>query len=170
VWATDFGGNAVYRVNPDLTIDTINGAATTANGVFFDENRSILYWSQYNLGRVHMIPIDEMDGSPGASTMVADLTGQTDGLTMDICGHIYAVDQAGGGACRIDRVHLDEDGNLAPEGVVEIAGAADLPNGCSNAQFGYGFGDENDERLFTVGVDGDVYRIDVGVEGYLIPF
>ena len=170
VWASDFGGNAIYRVNPNLSIDTINAAAPTANGVFFDENRSILYWSQYNLGQLHAIPIDEMDGSAGASSMVADLTGTTDGLTMDVCGHIYAVDQNGGGACRIDRVHLDEAGDLSGDGVVEVAGVADLPGGCSNAQFGFGFGDEHDEMLFTVGVNGDVYRVDVQVPGYPIPF
>lgn len=171
VWVTDFGGNAIYRVNPDLSIDLVSGTTMQPNGIFFDEDRRLLYWSRYGTGELHAIPIDDA-GQAGASMLVADLAGQTDGITMDICGHIYAVDQAGGGGmnpCRVDRVHLLEDGSLAPEGVVEIAGGGDLGNGCSNAQFGYGFGDENDERLFVTGVLGDIYVIDVGIEGYPIP-
>lgn len=171
VWATDFGGNAIYKVNPDLTVDLVSDTTMQPNGIFFDEDRGLLFWSRYGTGELHAIPIDDM-GEPGADMLVTDLVGQTDGITMDACGHIYAVDQAGGGGmnpCRVDRVHLEPDGSLAAEGVVEIAGGGDLGNGCSNAQFGYGFGDENDQSLFVTGVLGNIYVIDVGVEGYAIP-
>jgi hypothetical protein len=171
VWVTDFGGNAIYRVDSDLSIDLISDTTQQPNGIFFDEDRSILYWSRYGTGELHALPIDGA-GDPGASALVTDLAGQTDGITMDACGHIYAVDQGGGAGlnpCRIDRVHLDAAGDLAPEGVVEIAGAGDLGNGCSNAQFGYGFGDANDRSLFVTATPGDIYVVEVGVEGYPIP-
>ena len=170
-WVTDFGGNAIYRVDSAQAVHLVDAVTTQPNGVFFDEERRLLFWTRYGTSELHSIPIDDAYDA-GADSLVVNLAGQTDGITMDACGHIYAVDQAGGGGmnpCRIDRVHLDEDGALAAEGVVEIAGGGDIGNGCSNAQFGYGFGDDNDRHLFVTAIPGDIYVIDVGIEGYPIP-
>jgi hypothetical protein len=167
-WVSDFGGNAIYRIDSTQTVHPVTDLSTQPNGIFFDENRRILFWTRYGTSELHSFPIDD-DYEAGADALVVNLAGQTDGITMDVCGHIYAVDQAGGGSCRIDRVHLTEDGELAPEGVVEIAGGGDIGTGCSNAQFGYGFGDDNDRSLFVTAISGDIYIVDVGIEGYPIP-
>lgn len=169
IWATSFGDGIVYRVNPDLTVDEITPGAT-ANGVFYDENRSMLFYTIYGQGQLWRIPIAG-DGTPGAAVMVADLAGLSDGVTLDVCGNAYVVDQAGGGGmnpCRLDRVWIDENGDLGPNGVEEIAAAGTMGNGCSNAQFGFGFGDDLDETLFMTSDAGAVHTIEVGVPGHPI--
>ena len=144
-----------------------------ANGLFYDENRQVLYWVRYNSSQLWRAPV--ADGVVGAPVATVNLDGFSDGLSMDECGNLYVVDQGGlaGGPCRIDRIPLDAAG--APDGtpddstVVEIAGAGDLGNSCANAQFGYGFGNEYDQALFVTGQLGAVYRVQVGVGGYDIP-
>lgn len=172
-WITDFNGGGIARLDPagpsiEVVVDQ---NVNQANGVFFDEDRGVLFYTLYGPSQLWSVAIDA-DGNAGTPAMVTDLDGNSDGVTLDACGNAYVVDQGGGaqGAnpCRIDRIFLDDDGNLGAGGVEEIAAANDLGNGCSNAQFGFGFGDSNDSALFVIGIAGDVYRIDVGVPGYAI--
>ena len=164
LWVTDFSADTVSRVNADLTVDVIATVQNQANGVWFDEDRSVVFWTIYGPSQLWRADIDA-EGNPGAPIPVADLTGSSDGIAMDECGNAYVVDQAGGGPCRIDRVFLDAAGDVGPGGVEEIASAGDVGNGCANGAFGVGFGDENDRSLFVTGLSGDVYRIHLGVGG-----
>ena len=168
IWVSDYFGDTISRITADgSNVETvINTNANSANGVFFDENRNVLYWANYQSSQIWSAPVTA--GVVGAPAGVVDLEGFSDGITMDECGNLYVVDQggvAGDTPCRIDRIPLNEAG--AQDGdVVEIAPAGSLGNGCANAQFGYGFGDENDQAMFVTGQQGGVYRVEAGVSGY----
>jgi DNA-binding beta-propeller fold protein YncE len=170
LWVSDYFGDTVSRIDiASGTVETVvDTQANSANGVFFDEQRSILYWATYQSSRIWSATIN--GPQVGAPTLVADLEGFSDGITMDECGHLYVVDQggvAGDTPCRIDRITLDANG--APYGeVVELAPAGSLGNGCANAQFGYGFDNEFDQAMFVTGQQGGVYRVQVGISGYPI--
>jgi len=170
LWVSDYFGDSITRIDPDAgTLETVvTTQANAANGLFFDENRSIIFWANYQSSQIWSAPVN--NGVVGAPVGVADLQGFSDGMTMDECGNLYVVDQGGqqgNNPCRIDRIPLDATGQVAGD-VVEIASAGELGNACANAQFGYGFGDENDRSLFITGQAGNVYRMGVGVEGYAI--
>jgi hypothetical protein len=167
VWVTDFSANEVVRIDSARNRTTIasGAAATQPNGIVYDDVRGMLFWSTYTASELWRAPIDGV-GTPGTPVMVVDLAGTSDGITLDVCGNIYVVDHNEGGSSRVDRVFLDEDGDL--DGAVqEIAGMSQLVSNCANAQFGYGFG-AYEQSLFVVGPPGDVYAIDLQIDGHLI--
>lgn len=169
IWISDYFGDSISRIDPvaQTVVEVIGNNANTANGVFFDEQRGMLYWANYSQSQIWGAVIT--DGTAGAPIPIIDLEGVSDGMTMDECGNLYVVDQGGiqgNMPCRIDRIALDEAGQNGE--VFEIASAGDLGNGCANAQFGYGFGDSNDQAMFVTGQAGNVYRIEIGLSGYPI--
>lgn len=171
IWISDYFGDSVSVIDPGGgTVDTVvNNQANNANGVFLDEQRGILYWANYNAGQIWSATVNE--GVVGAPVPVILLAGNSDGMTMDECGNLYVVDQGGLGApgpCRIDLIELNAAGAAISEDAIELVGAGDLGNACANAQFGYGFGDENDQAMFVTGQAGGVYRVEVGLSGYPI--
>ena len=171
IWISDYFGDTVSVIDPvGGTVETaVANQANNANGVFFDEQRGILYWANYNAGQIWSAPVNE--GVAGAPVPVIQLEGNSDGMTMDECGNLYVVDQGGLGApmpCRIDLIPLNAAGAAISEDAIEIVGAGELGNACANAQFGYGFGDENDQAMFVTGQAGGVYRVEVGLSGYPI--
>ncbi len=168
VWVTDYFGASIQRVDPagPSTEVVVSSNANNANGVFHDEERGQLFWTNYNASQLWRAPVT--GASVGTPVPVADLEGRSDGVAMDECGNIYVLDQggtAGNIPCRIDRVPLDANGDAAGA-TVEIAEAGDLGNACANMQFGYGFGNAYDRSGFVTGQAGNIYRIDLGVGGY----
>lgn len=158
VWFTNF--SSVRRVNADDSVDDIvTGAdATTANGVLFDPDRSLLFFTNYGIGLVRSVEI-QGDGTPGAVSMVAALPGTApDGLNMDACGNLYVVDQ---GSAALHRVFLDEAGAAIgdPELLVE-----EFPSNVANAVWGSGDG-WDPVSLYAAGVPGGIYRVEIGVPG-----
>lgn len=170
IWVSDYFGDSISIIDTDAQTVTpvVQMQANAANGVFYDEQRGLLYWANYSSSQIYRAPVT--GATVGAAIPTVDLTGFSDGMTMDECGNLYVVDQgglAGNNPCRIDRIELDDEG--APVGdAVEIASAGELGNACANAQFGYGFGDDSDRSLFITGQQGNVYRMYVGLEGYPI--
>jgi hypothetical protein len=175
VWITDFNANAVYRIaasDQEITPIASGGSVAQPNGIFFDEERSIVYWSHYSQSQIWQATIAG-NGTPGSPTMTADLPAgsSTDGITMDECGNLYAIGRTEDDApCRLDRIHLDAAGDLdeAAGGIVELASDGEIGDGCANPVFGYGFGDESDESLWITSITGDVHRVELGVRGYPI--
>lgn len=169
IWISDYFGDSISRIDPvaQTVVEVIGNNANTANGVFFDEQRGMLYWANYSQSQIWGAVIT--DGTAGGPIPIIELEGVSDGMTMDECGNLYVVDQGGiqgNMPCRIDRIELDATGQNGE--VFEIAGAGDLGNGCANAQFGYGFGDSNDQAMFVTGQAGNVYRVEIGLSGYPI--
>jgi hypothetical protein len=171
VWVTEYGGYRVRRIDPDGNDDTIiaEGAATAAgaNGIIYDDLRQIVFWTKYDDSELWRAPIAD-DGTPGAAVLVTDLEGFSDGLALDVCGHVYVVDQGADVAIqtRIDRVFLDGDGNHVE--TEEIVSAGELTASVANAQFGYGDGFELEDALYAVGNPGRVFRIHVQITGHPI--
>ncbi|MCA9682216.1 MAG: hypothetical protein KC457_08475 [Myxococcales bacterium] len=156
VWFTNFA--QVQRLNADDSIDPIvtGNDGNSANGVFYDADRGLLFYTNYGPGLIRSVAIDG-DGNPGAIDMVASIPGAAlDGLNL-ACGNLYVVDQSGSD---LYRIHLDDQGVAvdAPELLAE------LPSNVANPQFGRGDGFDP-ESLYLAGNPGDVYRVAVGVPG-----
>lgn len=159
VWITEFGGGRVIRVGADLERTTIvmGDDAAAANGVVFDPERGLLFYTKYQAGEIRRVAIDDQ-GQPGASELVIDLPGTSpDGLVMDACGYLYVVDQGGG---ELYRVLLDAAG----EATNMPTPMATFPSNVANAQFGVGPGFDP-QTLYVAGNPGDVYTLQVEFPG-----
>ena len=124
------------------------------NGVVLDESRDLLFFTSYSQGR--LFKTDPAGG--GAVTEIGQINGAAlDGLALDACGNVYAVDQ---GNSRLYRFDLDPNANLVGEPVM----LAQFPNNVANAQFGVGAG-WNATSLYAAGNPGVVFELPVGVTG-----
>ncbi len=162
VWITEFGGSRVLRIGADMAMTTIvSGAdASAANGVVYDPQRQLLFYTKYQAGQVWRVAIDGQ-GEPGAPVQVAAVGGAAlDGLTLDACGNVYAMDQ---GNNRLYRVRLDGAGAA----IGEPALLAEFPSNVANAQFGVGDGFDP-YTLYAAGNPGDVYTLAVEFPGAAI--
>ena len=163
VWYTNFTEvgfiDAQGGVNPVVTGED----ATSANGIVFDEARRVLFWSDTTAGGLRRADIDE-DGAASNVAVVAMVPARADGLTLDACGNVYAVDQAAGAPGTVFRFNLDDNADLvgAPEDLLTER----TPQSISNAQFGRGAG-WSETTLYAAGNPGTVYAIEVGVPGAL---
>ena len=162
VWVTNFG--IVGRYSADGTLDTlVSGAdAANSNGIVYDPDRSVAFYTNYGAGRVLKVDIMD-DGTAGDVTALGQVGGAAfDGLALDACGNLYAVDN---GTPRVFRLMLDENA----EAIGELTDIVDgnMQN-VANAQFGRGEGfDPN--SIYVTGNPGVVYRLEVGVPGAEIP-
>jgi sugar lactone lactonase YvrE len=161
VWVTEFGGDKVTRVASDKQKTTVAQGpdATAPNGVVLDPTKTMLFYSEYQEGKIHRVDLGVADAMP--IEVVALAGAFIDGLALDACGNIYAVDQ---GASRVYRVPLDASGVLAGEPAL----LATFPENVANVQFGSGAGFDA-KKLYAAGVPGSVFSIDVGVAGAPVP-
>ncbi len=158
VWITEFGGDKVLRVGMDMMETAIieGNDAASANGVVFDTERRVLFYTRYQAGEVMRSVID-LEGIPTEPEVIAEIDGAPDGLTLDACGNLYVVDQ---GNDRVFRVLLDEIGKP----LAEPSLLAEFPRNVANAQFGVGEGFD-DHTLYVAGNPGDVYMVKLEVAG-----
>lgn len=156
LWVTEFSGGRVIKVDPMGAKTTIVQGQSSPNGVVLDSARNVLFYTGYSAGKLFRV-----DPAGGTPTEVGGVNGASlDGLTLDECGNVYAVDQ---GNSRVYRFLLDASGNLV--GTPELL--ADFPQNVANAQFGQtGF---DPHTLYLAGNPGVVYAIAVGVGGAPIP-
>lgn len=160
VWVTEFGGDRVIRVSPDASAEAIvDGApASSPNGIVYDADRDVVFFTNYGQGRIYRVD----PAGASAPIEVATIQGTAlDGLVLDACGHIYAVDNQGD---RLYRVQLDAEG--AATGEPELL--AELDSSVANAQFGSGDG-WNATSLYVGGGAGSIYEVPVGVAGAPVP-
>lgn len=160
VWLTEFGGARIVRFDAEFTPTTVyeGPMAGTANGVVLDPERGLLFFTNYAAGRLLKLAVDDQGAAIGEPVEVAQIQNAAlDGLVLDECGNLYAVDQ---GNDRIYRAILD--GDAAIVGSPELL--AEFDSNVANAQFGWG-GDWDRASLYVAGNPGDLYRVTVGVEG-----
>lgn len=158
VWFTN--GSSVRRVNADDSVDMIvtGGDAASSNGVILDPDRGLLFFTNYGPGLVRSVEIMG-DGSPGAVSMVAAIPNAAlDGLNLDACGNLYAMDQSN---ASLYRIFLDPAGAAIgePEQLIE-----EFPSNVANAVWGSGPG-WDPQSLYAAGFPGGIYRVEVGVPG-----
>ncbi len=162
VWVTNF--SIVGRYSADGSLDTLlTGAdAANSNGIVYDPDRNVAFYTNYSAGRVLKVDINA-DGSAGDVNELGQVGGAAfDGLALDACGNLYAVDN---GTPRVFRLMLDENADAIGELTNIVDG--NMQN-VANAQFGRGEGfDPN--SLYVTGNPGVVYRLEVGVPGAEIP-
>lgn len=157
LWVTEFGGGRVIKIDSAATKTTIVDNVNSPNGVVLDVDRNLLFYSSYSQGRVFRV-------DPAGATepvLVGEMDGSIDGLVLDSCGNVYAVDQAGSD---LYRLNLDGSGDL----VGEPEFIAHFPQNVANAQFGSGAG-WNATSLYVAGNPGVVYEVAVGVGGAPVP-
>lgn len=162
VWVTDFSQVLRFDAAGSPTTIVSGGDGNGANGIVYDPDRGFAFFTNYGAGRLAKVEISG-DGSPGAITELDTVAGALfDGLALDICGNLYAVDN---GNARIYRLMLDENADAVGDAVDIVDG--NMQN-IANAQFGRGEGFE-ETSLYAAGNPGVVYRLDVGVPGAPIP-
>jgi hypothetical protein len=104
-----------------------------------------------------------VSGNSFTPVLIATIGGsKLDGMTMDVCGNLYVVDNSP--LSKIYRLKLDASG--APIGSAQAI--ASFSGNVANAQFGSGPGFST-TSLYAAGFPGDVWQIDVGVEGAAVP-
>ncbi len=161
VWVTEFGGNKVTRINPDGSKDVIVSGpqADGANGVVFDANRKVLFYTNYFDGIVRKVDIG---GGNLTGVQIAEVPSAAfDGMVLDACGHLYVVDQ---GNNKLYRLELNAAGDIVGDPV----NLASFTKNVANAQFGSGPGFDP-KKLYVAGNPGTVYSVDVGVPGAPVP-
>lgn len=155
VWYTNFG--VVGYVDADGNDIDVVAPAANANGVFFDEARQAVFFTNYGTGGLSRADI--VNGVAQPSEDLGSVPGSPDGITLDACGNLYINDQGGSDMYRL---FLDEVGDEIGEPELLVEGG--FPTNVANAQFGTGDGWEADS-LYAIGVGGGLYRIPVGVPG-----
>jgi sugar lactone lactonase YvrE len=160
-YVTEFGAGRVIKIAPGMTsgVTIASGASLGApNGVVFDPKRNLLFFTDYQGGILYSV--DPAGG--GTPTEVGQVNGAAlDGLVLDACGNVYAVDQGGS---RLYRFELDTSGALVGQPVL----LADFPSNVANAQFGSGTGFTG-TSLYAAGNPGVVFEVPVGVPGAPVP-
>ena len=158
LWVTEFGGGRVIKIDSVGDSTTIVSGVAAPNGVVLDVDRDLLFYSSYSSGTVFRV-------DPAGATEpveVAQIAGASvDGLVLDSCGNVYAVDQANS---ELYRLNLDGAGDI----IGEPEFIATFPNNVANAQFGSGAG-WNATSLYVAGNPGVVYEVAVGVGGAPVP-
>lgn len=152
VWVTEFQGGRVIKLDSLGGKTTIVQGQQSPNGVVLDATRNQLFYTGYSAGK--LFSVSPAGGTP---VNVGTIAGAAlDGLTLDACGNVYAVDQ---GKNRVFRFNLDAGGVLVGQPQL----LATFDENVANAQFGgTGF---DATKLYLTGTPGVVYSIDVGVAG-----
>ncbi|AUX45534.1 gluconolactonase [Sorangium cellulosum] len=162
VWATERAGDRVIRLNPDASVDVIASGAPEVSqpkGIVFDPGRRVVFYTNSSGGEIRRIDV-AAPGEPPALVSAVEGTA-LEGLALDTCGHLYAVD---GGGARLYRVQLDAGGDAAAEPEL----LANFPTRVTNAQFGSGPG-FNAKTLYVGGAQGAIYAVRAGINGAPVP-
>jgi sugar lactone lactonase YvrE len=95
------GAGALYRLNADLTVDTILAEVTLSNGLDWSPDGTVMYYVDSRLQRVDMLDYDVAGGVHGRRTFaeIPAAAGMPDGLTVDSDGFVW-VALWGGAAVR----------------------------------------------------------------------
>ncbi|WP_437670829.1 SMP-30/gluconolactonase/LRE family protein [Sorangium sp. So ce131] len=162
VWATERAGNRVIRLKPDATVEVIASGAPEVNrpnGIVFDPRRRVIFYTNTAAGEIRKIDVAAPGEPPSLVTAVQGAA--LEGLALDSCGHLYAVDSGG---ARLYRVRLDAGGDAAGEPEL----LASFPTGVANAQFGSGPGFDA-KTLYVGGAQGAIYAVRAGINGAPVP-
>lgn len=109
------GGGAVYRLDPDLSVETVLEGVTISNGLEWSPDGALAYYTDTETFRIDLFDYDPERGLTGRRPFV-DLSGEglrPDGLTVDAEGCVWTA-LANGGAVR----RYTPAGKL--DGIVEV--------------------------------------------------
>lgn len=157
VWVTEMQGDRVIKVTADGEVEVIAEGkdAPSPNGIVIDSARKALYYTQFGTGIVMRVDLATEGAAPVEVTTLPDAN--PDGLTLDACGNLYAVDN---GNARLFRVELDDAG----EATADPELLAEFPASVANAQFGRAGGFDK-TKLYVAGQPGKLFALPIGVGG-----
>jgi sugar lactone lactonase YvrE len=160
IWFTEGGANRVSRLAPNGNIEVLasGGNAQGANGIVVDEVAKRLYYTEYDKGRILRVDLTAPNPAPVEVWVIRGA--KLDGLTLDGCGNLYAIDLPNQKLFRLRT-------NARGEGV-DLKQLASFPTRVSNMHFGSGPGFDP-SSLYVVGSDGHVFKVAAGVTGAPIP-
>jgi len=172
VWYSDFITGEIVRLDTSSGNDTYISMVDDVNGIIFDPQRSILFAVTRGDGVSTLFRqrVSAAGAPVGDPEEVTSLEAFADGISLDICGNIYVVDQGGEGGSQaeghVDRVIMDDDGEMLDVQLIFEGLESDI----SNARFATGdaYGDFQ-TSMFMVGVEGHVWYVDVGLHGAPMP-
>jgi sugar lactone lactonase YvrE len=156
------GGGALYRLDPDGSVEIVVEGATISNGLDWSPDGSVAYYNDTETHRVDVFDYDTEAGLIGRRPFVAidPGDGRPDGLTVDAEGGVWVALNSGGAVNR-----YRPDGSL--DAVVEVP--VRKTTACT---FG---GPRLDELYITTSREGlepdeepaagSLFRADVGVAG-----
>ena len=163
-YVSEQGSGEVTKIDP-YTGETwvVASGLTSPNGMSFSPDYSLLYVGSFGGGIIYAIPFDE-DGEAGAAVtflttsdpeaVAAGMTGAFDGMGVDVCGNVYVCDF---GNTNVYRIRPDAS---AVELLVDLSSASGwIPN----MQWGSGYGDWFEDRLYVSNIGGGVFEVNVGV-------
>lgn len=163
-WYTEFLANGVWRVDLAGGAPTMIAMSPQPNGIHYDPLRQMVFYPNFMSGELWGVAIGD-DGTAAQPVLVTTVEGGTvDGLAMDVCGNLYAVDNAG--PVRLLRVFMDDFGMMT-EAVEEIAVGLGQQ---ANATFGVGaaYG-AFETAIFLTGLPGEIEYVDVHITGAAVP-
>jgi hypothetical protein len=172
VWYSDFLTGDITRLDPSDGSDAYVTNVEGVNGVIYDAQRSMLFAVTRGDGvsSVYRQRVSATGAPIGDPAEVTTFEGFGDGISLDICGNVYVVDQGGEDGSqaegRMDRVFMDDDGEVIDVELIFEGLESDI----SNARFATGdaYG-EFQTSMFLVGVEGHVWYVDVGLHGAPMP-
>jgi hypothetical protein len=171
LFLTDFSVPLVGYIPPGAggLVTLVQGTdfAASASGIVHDPDRDMVFYLSYELGLLYGLDVTNI-GEPGKPQVLYDLRAdepnvRLSGVAMDICGHLYVVDENQGGPGALYRFELDASGTTV---IAVTRLATDFPAGIANCVFAEGPSwDAYETTLFCVGLPGVIYTVDVGVQG-----
>ncbi|MDP6047180.1 MAG: SMP-30/gluconolactonase/LRE family protein [Phycisphaerae bacterium] len=157
---------ALYRLDPDLSLQQIDDGYAISNGMGFSPDGKILYVTDMFHNRIVALDYDIETGAVGNKRTFVEVPGDTglpDGLTVDAEGFVWSAHWAGSRVTRYD-----------PDGVIE----RQIPVPATNAtSLGFGGADMNELYITTAWFfmseedrkaqpqAGDVFRVKTDVTG-----
>lgn len=187
IFFTDFLQNLAAYIDGAGTMQVDLGVggdeASQANGIVYDPDRNFVYYVAYGPGVVYRVDVANL-ANPGTPQPIATIGSEgggdqvgLDGVAMDTCGNLYIVDQnqaTPGGPGSLYRLNLNAAGDPVggAELLVEAFGGPEPDDTAdvANVVFAQGPGWEAFENyVFTIGLDGRIFRVDVGIDGAPTP-
>lgn len=88
------GFQGLYRIDPDGDLSLVDAALMQPNGVVIAPDGDMLYVADTPTADVLAYPLDD-DGAPGEGTLLFEVEGGGDGMTIDEDGNLYVATGAG---------------------------------------------------------------------------
>ena len=163
VYVAEQNSGQIRRVDPYTGDNTVLVTGlNNPNGIVFSPGYDILYVGSFGGGIIYALEVDPQ-GNPGTlSNLRTNIgTGALDGMGVDACGNVYVCDY---GSRKVLRIAPD---GLTAEVVVDLSSDTSwIPN----MQWGSGVGGWDENTLYVIDIQQDIYEIWVGVESKARPY
>lgn len=169
---TEYGeSSSLYRLDPDLTVRTLETGITISNGIGWSPDNQKMYFTDSARRHINAYDFDPETGSLANKQLLIQTPegeGEPDGLTVDAEGYIWSARWDGWKVCR-----YTPEGDLDREILVPVQFPSSVMFGGENLDELYitssriAIAEENQARQPMAG---DIFRVRPGVRGLAEPF